>query len=192
MTSAKGKRVCLGAFAGAYGVRGETRIKAFTADPPDVARYGPVRSEDGARSFRLEIVRVVKDDVVIARSADIKSREDAQSLAGVRFYVDRAMLPEPEDADEFYMEDLVGLEARDRAGKTLGRVVAAHDFGAGPLVEIRGAGPARMIPFTKDAVPDVDVAGGFLVIAVEDPAAATEGAPPDSEAALEAMRQEDA
>ena len=53
--------VCVGAIAGAFGVSGEARVKSFCAEPAAIASYGPLTTEDGARSFSLKINRVVKE-----------------------------------------------------------------------------------------------------------------------------------
>jgi 16S rRNA processing protein RimM len=162
-----GKRICLGAFAGAHGVRGEAKVKCFTEAPHNIAAYGRLTSEDGRRSFSLEVVRVLKPDLVVARAPEIASREDAQSLAGTRLYVDRAALPET-DEDEFYFEDLVGLAAFTEDGAPAGRVAAVHNFGAGDILEldnVPGRKESTLIAFTRTLVPDIDLAAGRLTIA---------------------------
>ncbi|MGB0498037.1 MAG: ribosome maturation factor RimM, partial [Rubricella sp.] len=53
-------RVCVAAIAGAFGVRGEVRLKSFTSDPEAVASYGPLESEDGSRRFDLRLTRPIK------------------------------------------------------------------------------------------------------------------------------------
>lgn len=159
-------RACLGAFAGAHGVKGETKLKSFTETPEGVADYGPVETEDRKRRFTLKIVKVLKDGFVIARAPEIASREDAEALKGVRFYVNRSALPVPEE-DEFYLDDLVGLKAFDEAGAALGAVKAVYNFGAGDLIElsgIPGVNGARLVPFTKAAVPAVDMKAGRIII----------------------------
>lgn len=161
------ERVCLGAFAGAHGVRGEAKVRAFTETEDGVARYGAVESEDGARRFTLTFIRALKPGLALVRAPEIASREDAAALSGARFYVSRAALP-PVGEDEFYFEDLVGLEARDETGGALGRVAAVHNFGAGDVVELTGFPGRRgavMVPFTRAAVPQVDLAAGFVTIA---------------------------
>lgn len=159
-------RVCLGAFAGAHGVRGEALIKAFTDDAASIADYGPVETEDQDRSFTLKFIRETKPGFALVRSPDIKTREDAIALKGVRLYVARDALPAPE-ADEFYLIDLVGLAARFSDGRPAGGIKAVHDFGAGDLLEITNVpdvkGP-RLIPFTREAVPDVNLKEGYIVV----------------------------
>lgn len=162
-----GKRICLGAFAGAHGVRGEAKVKCFTEAPESIAAYGPLSSEDGRRSFSLRVVRVLKPDLVVARAPEIASREDAQNLAGTRLYVERAALPATGD-EEFYFEDLVGLAAFTEDGAPAGRVAAVHNFGAGDILELEDIPDRKdsaLIAFTRALVPDIDLAAGRLTIA---------------------------
>jgi 16S rRNA processing protein RimM len=156
-------RICLGIITGAHGVRGRVRIKSFTAEPQAIAGYGALESEAGDRRFELEITGAGKG-VLIARIDGIGDRDAAERLKGTRLYVRRAALPPPE-AEEFYQADLVGLEARRSDGTPMGRVSAVHDFGAGASLEIEdAAGKTLLVPFTRSAVPQIDIAGGILVI----------------------------
>ncbi|HLO75443.1 MAG TPA: ribosome maturation factor RimM [Magnetospirillum sp.] len=156
-------KVCVGAVVGAHGVRGQVRIKSFTADPADVAAYGPVESEDGSRRFKLKVMGEVKG-LVIARIEGVADRNAAEAMRGTRFYVPRERLPELEE-DEFLYTDLVGLRAEGEDGAVLGTVKGVADFGAGELLDIvLTAGGSLMVPFTKAAVPVVDIANKRLVV----------------------------
>ncbi|MEM7498439.1 MAG: ribosome maturation factor RimM [Pseudomonadota bacterium] len=159
--SAEEPTVCVGAIAGAFGVQGEVRLKSFCAVAEDVAAYGPVTSEDGARQFKIRITRPVKGGLA-ARLTGVATREEAEALKGVRLHVARTRLPRLPD-DEFYHADLIGLAVQDTGGAPLGRVHAIHDHGAGDVLEVRGEGPALLLPFTRWAVPTVDLAAGLLV-----------------------------
>lgn len=157
-------RVCVGAVAGAQGVRGDLRIKPFTADPADVAAYGPVTDETGGRRLTLT-VREVRKDVVIVSAPEVTDRSAAEALRGVRLYVPRAALPDPEE-DEFYHADLIGLAVMGEDGTRYGTVRALYDFGAGEVLEVARAegGQPFAVPFTREVVPVVDPAGGRVVI----------------------------
>jgi 16S rRNA processing protein RimM len=177
------KRVCVGVVTSPHGVRGAVRIKSFTAVPEDIARYGPLADEGGRRQFALAVIGAAKG-VLIAHIAGITDRDRAEALRGLRLYLPRAVLPPPA-TDEYYHADLVGLAAELPDGTTLGRVRAIHDFGAGDVIEIeRPAAPPALVPFTRAAVPLVDLAAGRLVI---DPPpgllAAAEDAPAKAEPA---------
>ncbi|MGE5515522.1 MAG: ribosome maturation factor RimM [Bacteroidota bacterium] len=156
-------RVCVGAVAGAHGVRGQVRIKSFTADPADVAAYGPVESEDGTRRFKLKVMGEAKG-LIIARLEGVNDRNAAEAMRGTRFFVARERLPELEE-DEFLYTDLVGLKAEGEDGVVLGTVKGVADFGAGELLDIvLKEGGSLMVPFTKAAVPVVDIANKRLVV----------------------------
>lgn len=153
--------VCVAAIVAAHGVRGAMKVKPFTASPEGVTAYGPVQDEQGRELFALRIVGQAKDTLIVT-AAGITDRDAADALRGMRLYVPRDRLPAPEE-DEFYVEDLIGLEAIDEAGRSHGRVVAMHNFGAGDVIEIRETGGAELLlPFTRETVPEVDVAAGRL------------------------------
>lgn len=157
------RRVCVGAVAGAFGVGGEVRLKSFCADPGDVAAYGPLETEDGARRYEVTLVKPVKNGFA-ARLSGVATKEQADALRGTRLYAGRDALPALGE-DEFYHADLIGLEVRDTGGTLLGHVRAVHDHGAGDLLEIHGPGLKQtvLLPFTREAVPTVDLSGGRLV-----------------------------
>jgi 16S rRNA processing protein RimM len=165
-----GARVCVGAIGGAFGVRGEVRLKSFCADPAAIADYGPLHDEAGQRSFGVTITRTIPNGFA-ARLSGVESREAAEALRGTRLYADRDRLPGLPD-DEFYHADLIGLAVHDTGGAALGKIVAVHDHGAGDLLEIRppGGGATVLVPFTRETVPTVDLAAGRVIV---DP-------PPDS------------
>lgn len=160
-------RVLIAQIGAAHGVRGEVRLKAFTADPLSVARYGALQSEDG-RHFEIEALRPAKD-VLVARLKGVADRNAAEALKNLRLYVAREKLPDPAD-DEFYVADLVGLAAETGAGAAFGTVKAVHNFGAGDVLEIEPAegGATVMLPFTETTVPTIDIAQKKIV--VEPPA----------------------
>ena len=160
-----GARICLGQIGAAHGVAGEVRLYSFTVDPAAIADYGPLEAEDG-RVLEIETLRPAKDHF-IARLSGIGDRDAARALANVKLYVPRDRLPEPEEADEFYHADLIGLAAVDRGGERLGTVVAVHNFGAGDLIEVRLEREAKteLIAFDAINVPMVDISAGRIVIA---------------------------
>jgi 16S rRNA processing protein RimM len=159
-----GARICLGQIGAAHGVGGEVRLRSFTSDPQAIACYGALETEDG-RVLRIESLRPAKNHFV-ARLAGICDRSAAAELTNVKLYVPRDRLPEPDQADEFYYADLVGLAVVDPAGKSLGTVVAVHNFGAGDLIEVRreAGGNTELVPFNETTVPVVDVASGRIVV----------------------------
>jgi 16S rRNA processing protein RimM len=162
--SQDGPRILLGRITGAHGIRGDVIVESFTEEPGDIAAYGPLASEDGKRQFDLKVIRVTLRGV-IARIAGVSDRTTAESMKGVALYVARAQFPAA-DEDEFYLADLAGLRAEDPLGKLVGIVVAAVNYGAGDLLELRMTGQTTtdLIPFSAQFVPLVDIAGGRVVV----------------------------
>lgn len=156
-------RVCVGAIAGSFGVKGEVRLKSFCAEPEAIDTYGPLFSEDGTQEWELKISRPIKNGFA-ARLSGIRSKEAADALRGTRLYAPRDMLPDLPD-DEFYHTDLIGLAVFDTGGAELGRVKAVLNHGAGDLLEIMVKGEKQpiLLPFTLANVPTVDVPAGKVI-----------------------------
>ena len=173
-------RICVAQIGGAHGIRGEVKLKSFTADPMAVKDYGPLLSEDGAVQIEIETVRPAKGHLV-ARLRGIIDRNAAERLTNLKLFIPRDRLP-PADADEFYHVDLVGLAAETAAGTRLGTIVAVHDFGAGDILELQpeAGGATLMVPFTDTFVPRVDIAGGRIIVAPPPDAAAKDSDGKDS------------
>ena len=167
--------VLLGVVIGAQGLKGEVKVKTFTETPEKLGAYGSLRAKDG-RSFTVSGLRAAKD-IAIARFEGVADRDTAESLKGVELYVSRDALP-PGEEHEFYHADLIGLRAEDEVGRAIGKVIAVHNFGAGDVIEIEreDGGGTVMMPFTREIVPNIDVAQGRLVIAApEEVEAETKG-----------------
>ena len=163
--AARAGRVCVGAVAGAHGVRGEVRIKSFTRQPEDIAAYGPLENETGDRIFTLTLRRRTRG-LLIGSLEGVSDRAAAEALRGTRLYVDRARLPAPEDEDEFYHADLLGLSAIDGGGNRCGKIAAILPAGDAAVLEIDPGGGREtiLVPFTREYVPEIDIAAGCIVI----------------------------
>ena len=165
-------RILVGRFGAAHGVRGEIRIKSYTADPMALADYEGLSDSSGTRSFRIESARPVKDDIIVARLKGVNDRNSAEALTNNEIYVDRAALPPPEE-DEFYIADLVGMRAERADGTTFGVIENVLNFGAGDILDIAlEAGGSKLVPFTRACAPHVDVKGRRVVV---DPPEEIEG-----------------
>jgi 16S rRNA processing protein RimM len=158
------ERICIAQIGGAHGIRGEVKLKSFTADPMAVKDYGLLEREDGGASLEIETVRPAKTHLV-ARFRGVSDRDAAERLTNLKLFVPRERLPPPA-SDEFYHADLIGLAAVTAEGTEVGTVVAVHNFGAGDILELRppAGGTTIMLPFTDAFVPRIDIAGGRIVV----------------------------
>jgi len=170
------RRVLIGLVLGAHGIKGAVRVLSYAATPEDIACYGRLEDESGGRKFSLTVVGKVRG-AVLAEVDGIGDRDAAAALKGTKLYVQRAALPAPAEG-EFYWDDLVGLRAELKDGAMLGEVVAVHDYGGGPSLEVkRETGAPVIVPFTNRVVPAVDLEAGKLVI--DPPEGLFETPPPE-------------
>jgi 16S rRNA processing protein RimM len=161
------KDILLAAVMGAQGLKGEVKAKIFTASPDALPRYGTLHTRDG-RTFTITAFRPAKTGEAVIAFAEVKDRNAAEALKGTELFVDRAQLP-PAEEDEFYHADLIGLEARDSEGRVLGKVAALHNFGASDVIELaRDYGDSVHLAFTRETVPVIRIADGYIVVAVPE------------------------
>lgn len=160
--------VLVGAITGAHGVRGEVKVKSFTAVPASIASYGPLFDESGTRRFDLHLTGKPADTakgLLIGRIDGIVDRNMAEALKGQRLFVARAQLPAQKDPEEFYLTDLIGLAVRDRTGAALGHVAEVVNYGAGDVLVVEGGVNGGFdVPFAHAFVPEVDLAAGHLTV----------------------------
>ncbi|MDB5472729.1 MAG: rimM [Devosia sp.] len=167
MTTDNHNLILLGTIGAAHGIKGQVRIATHTQDPLAIASYGALATDRPGLLVTLSKVRLHKN-VVVAHIKGVTDRTAAEQLNGVNLYVERSKLPEPEDEDDFYHADLIGLEARLDNGVVIGTVSAILNFGAGDLVEVQDpqSGDTYLYPFTKAVVPTIDMGERYLIIVV--------------------------
>ena len=155
--------VCIAAIIGAFGIKGELRVKSFCANPADLGDYGALLSEDGTDTYDLRVIGPIKGGFA-CRIKGVQYKDQADALKGIRLYTNRENLPSLPD-DEFYHADLVGLDVYDTGGEKLGHITAVHDHGAGDFLEIAGSGIKNtvLLPFTRDAVPTIDLTARRII-----------------------------
>ena len=154
--------ILMGVIGKPHGVRGQMRVHAYGEDPERLAAHN-LRDAKG-RQFTLQWAH---DDVAWISeitqdgSRRITNRDEAASLTNLELFIPRAALPDVEE-DEFYLADLIGLKAQLVGGELIGTIANVLDYGAGASLELTPGG--RLIPFTRACVPQVEVAGGYVVV----------------------------
>ena len=169
MTDKPERPVLMAVIGAPHGVRGQVRVKSHTGDPLALGDYGPLFDADG-NAFEVTDIRPAKT-VVVVTFKGIRGRDAAEKLKDRELFVDRSRLPDGElDEDEFFIDDLVGLDAVDAAGAVVGRVVAVHNFGADDMIEVQptSGGRTALYPFTRAVVPEIDFDAGRLVLVPPD------------------------
>jgi 16S rRNA processing protein RimM len=163
--------VVIGRIGKPHGVRGEVTVEVRT-DEPD-RRFTPgrtVRAErpNGAAAPWPELtVEATRwhQSALLVRFEELPDRTTAETARGVLLHASVAADESPDDPDEFYDHQLVGLAAHDPDGRALGEVTAVL-HGAQDLLQVRTPdGRDALVPFVAALVPEVDITGGRVVIA---------------------------
>ncbi len=162
-TTNNDRLIKLGVISGTHGIKGQVKIRSFTSDPADITSYGDLSDKSG-KIYRLTITGQNKD-TLIASVEGITNRDDAEKLRNIELYVARSALPAPEE-NEYYHEDLIGLEVFTQENTLYGHVISINNFGAGDITEIQlVSGDEEFQPFNKATFPVIDIKNGRLMIA---------------------------
>jgi 16S rRNA processing protein RimM len=169
----------IGRIARPHGIRGEVIVDLRTDDPDERFAPGKVLVTDpGAlpstdtdpaayqvpERLTIEEVRAHHGRLIIAFDG-IYDRNVAEALRGVLLCVDSADVGPLADPDEFHDHQLVGLTAVTPAGETLGEVARIDHAPASDLLVLRRPeGQTALVPFVKAIVPEVDLAGGRVIV----------------------------
>lgn len=154
--------VAVGVITGAHGIKGQVKLRSFTTNPQDIENYSPLLNEAGTRRYELQVDGETRQGL-IATVKGVKDRNAAEALKGTQLFTEKSKLPAAEE-EEFYYDDLIGLEVRDSAGAVLGKVVALYDFGAGDIIEMKlSAGGKEMYPFTRRNFPEIRGEEGYIL-----------------------------
>jgi 16S rRNA processing protein RimM len=158
-------QVVVGRIGRPHGVRGEVTVDVRTDDPDLRFAPGTVLATDPAQAGPLTVEQARwHSGRLLLRFTGVDDRNAAEDLRGTWLVVDAGDLLPLEDPDEFHDQELVGLTAVTTDGGTVGTVTEIRHFGQDLLVIRRDTGAEALVPFVAALVPEVDVAGGRLVI----------------------------
>ncbi|MCT2277593.1 ribosome maturation factor RimM [Micromonospora chalcea] len=159
-----------------HGIRGEVTVEVRTDEPE--ARFAPgsvlttesgvTPSEPGAwrvpPTLTVEAARWHQGRLLVAFEG-VLERDVAEALRNTLLGVDSADVAPPEDPEEFHDHQLVGLAVVTRDGEHVGEVARIdHAPASDMLVLRRPEGRTALVPFVKAIVPEVDLAGGRVVV----------------------------
>ena len=158
-------QLTLGAIVGPQGIKGQFKVKPFTATPQSLSAYGPVTTDNG-QQLMLQIMSVNSKGLAIVRAKGISTREAAEALRGMILLVARDKLPDLDDG-EFYHADLIGMRVNNQDGIWIGNLVSIHNFGAGDIAELApDRGPTIMVPFGGDRLLRIDMEAKELCLLI--------------------------
>lgn len=157
-------QLVVGRIGHAHGVRGEVSVEVRTDDPDRRYAAGSVLATDPPERGPLTVTGARAHHGRLLVSFDgVADRNAAETLRGTLLVVDSADAGEAGEG-EFWDHDLVGLTAVTPDGTTLGAVTDVVHVPGSPLLALDVGGREVLVPFVEAIVPEVDLAGGRLVV----------------------------
>jgi 16S rRNA processing protein RimM len=162
MTNHDSSRICVGIILGAHGLKGDVRLKSLTENPYDIKAFESLELENPEQRIKIHMLKEKDKEVMIAQLINVHDRTTAEQLKGAKLYIHRDQLPLTSE-EQYYWTDIVGLKVINLQHKQIGTVHAVYNFGAGDILEIkRSQHKELLLPFTKVAVPEVNLADGYI------------------------------
>ncbi|MGQ0718274.1 MAG: ribosome maturation factor RimM [Pseudonocardiales bacterium] len=161
-TSGDTKRV-VGRIGRPHGLRGEVTVQVRTDSPQERFAAGAQLGAGAGRTLTVDAVRPHAGNLLV-RFAGVIDRASAAELRGVLLTVEATELPDLDDPDEFYDHQLEGLTAVGSDGTKLGTVREVVHAPASDLLVVETDRGEVLVPFVRVIVPEVDLAGGRVVL----------------------------
>lgn len=160
-------QVVLALIRRARGIRGEVVIESQGSSPErfqkDLRVWLAAPGEAGpGREIRIERAWRHNEEIVVSFSG-IETRTEAEGLRGLEMRIPESERPELPEG-EYYLSDLVGCTMASLDGRLIGEVVAWHDYGAAPLLEIHRGDQEILVPFTREIWREVDLVNRRIVV----------------------------
>jgi 16S rRNA processing protein RimM len=146
-------------------LRGQVKVKLFTASPASFMAHDHFTDKNGGRFFVFKDSYLFKEDIIVAALTGIQDRNQAEGLKGTELYIAREQLS-PAEEEEYYYQDLIGLRAQSASGNLLGVINSVYNFGGGDLIEVKldNTREVVVLPFTKEAIPKISISEGCLIV----------------------------
>lgn len=159
------KNIVVAKILTSHGVKGFVKLESYMEKPKDIFNYADHLYDKDGKQFKVSFVGTLKPNVFITKVEDILSMEAAKSYRNTELYMDMALLPKTED-DEFYYNELIGLNAKSLDNKSQGVIINVDDFGAGVVVEIKWDGEKmeESLPFVDDYFKEINIEKGYVVV----------------------------
>jgi len=170
-----GTEVVVGRIGKPHGIKGEVTVELRT-DEPDrrfadgaelttqtpqgTAPHGPNRP----RSLTVRSTRWHQSRLLVTFE-EVADRNVAEAVRGLLLAVEVDPDEKPEDPEEFYDHQLVGLRVVTSDGAEVGELAEIVHGSAQDLLSVKAPdGREILVPFVSELVPEVDVAGGRVVV----------------------------
>ena len=148
-----------------YGLRGQLKVDVYLEDLTLLHTAAVFCVGDSLIKRKINFLKVAKKSIWVAAITDVTSRDQADQLRGQFIFLEKKYLPSLV-TNEFYYEDLRGLQIEIDEGQQKGFVKDIYNFGSGDILEVLldGSKSGVYIPFNKDNVSKIDLINRRIVL----------------------------
>lgn len=160
----KNNFVPVGKISTAHGIRGQVKIRYYTATPESLLSYKNITDESG-NIYNLQSAKIAGGNI-IASIEGVKDRNAAENLVGTELFIPKSDLPDTESG-EYYQNDFIGMEVRLADGRKFGEVAGFHNYGAGDLIEIflsDNTSKSELFVFNERNFPEINIEECYMII----------------------------
>jgi 16S rRNA processing protein RimM len=156
------KKVLVATIGAAHSIKGEVRLNSYCDPKEQIAKYKPLfNSED--IEFVIQRIRP-QGNVLVCKFENIDNRNQAEELNGKELFTYRSNFEEITSEEEFYIEDLKGLDVINDNGDNIGKVLDVINYGAGDILEIEFTDKTKeMLPFMTEIFPKIDLSNKTIL-----------------------------
>ncbi len=144
-----------------HGLQGEVLVYSHS-DSADRFRRGQVLFADTGQEFTVATCRATANGLIV-RFEEISDRNASEALGKIDLFIDATARRSLGD-DEYWPDELIGLEVRSETGDRLGTVTNVDDSTPQTRLVVATTSGERLIPLVNDLVPEIQVREGFLVL----------------------------
>lgn len=160
-------QVIVGRIGRAHGIKGEVGLQVRTDEPDRRFPDGGVLTtvSQPPRTLIIAATRWHSGRLLV-RFEGVGDRSAAEQLRNLEVQAEVDLDERPDDPDEFYDRDLIGLRVRTTDGEDAGEVIDVVHLPSQDLLEIRRpAGNAVLVPLVEELVPTIELADRYVVVA---------------------------
>ena len=155
----------IGYFVRVHGIKGEVKLKSFTAIPENIFSFKEIFVESFENPIKLKFIRKFKK-VFVCKIENVETRSDAENFKGLKLFITRKSLPKLTN-NEFYHSDLLNFAVYNLNKESFGKVISFDDFGAGLLVEVKKNNKTFYLPMGKAFLKKIDYKDKRIILDLE-------------------------
>ena len=157
-------QLVIGRIGRAHGVRGDLFVEPMTDEPDHRYKDGTVLMTSDNTTLTVVTSKWHSGRFVV-HFVGVDDRTSAEALRGQTLTIDVDPTELPEDPDEFYDHQLVGLKVLLEDGSLVGVINEVIHLPSQDLLSVKRDGDSEaLIPFVLEFVPEIDLVARTVTI----------------------------